>query len=443
MVELLFPVSAVKPLTGLVRSLRRWDLVAFVVNGVIGAGIFGLPSTVFSLVGSYSIVAFCVCAACVLVIVICFAEVASRYSANGGPYLYACQAYGPSVGFVVGWLVWMTRVTAFAANCNLLPAYLGVFFPGVTSGVARVLVVGGTVLALIALNAIGVRQTANASNFLAVGKLLPLAFFVIAGFFFITPSNFSFAGPPGYRPFSSATLLLVYAFTGFEMAVIPAGEAQSPRASLPSALAIGIGVVVLFYLTIQIVCIGTLPGLAISQRPLADAAARFAGYSGSALIGLGVVVSLTGNLNVILLSASRVVSAMGERGHLPRTLALVHPGFRTPLFSVLLTGAAMLALSLSGTFIYLLTISTLSRLITYLATCAALPVLRRRKDAPPALFSTPGGSFIAYLGVILCVWLLSNSTLREARDTASAVVLGVAIYLVHRIITGVKALKPI
>ena len=98
--------------------MRRWDLVSVVINGVIGAGIFGLPSKVFGLTGSYSLLAFGICALCVAIIVLSFCEVASRYSGSGGPYLYARETYGPAVGFAVGWLVWIARITSFAANCN-------------------------------------------------------------------------------------------------------------------------------------------------------------------------------------------------------------------------------------------------------------------------------------------------------------------------------------
>ena len=109
---------------GLLRAIRRWDLVALAVNGIIGAGIFGLPSEAFSRIGVYSLAAFIVCGAAVALIVLCFAEVASRFTQTGGPYLYAREAFGPAVGFQVGWMMWVARTTAFAVNCNVLLAYL-------------------------------------------------------------------------------------------------------------------------------------------------------------------------------------------------------------------------------------------------------------------------------------------------------------------------------
>ncbi|PYT30219.1 MAG: APC family permease [Acidobacteria bacterium] len=417
----------------LARSLRRWDLVGVVLNGVIGAGIFGLPSKIFSLTGADSIFAFGACAVCVSTFVLCFAEVASRYSGTGGPYLYARETYGPTVGFTVGWLVWIARLTSFAANSNLLPAYLDLLFPGAGSGVPRVLILTGIVALLALVNIRGVRLAADASNTLAIGKLLPLAVFIIAGLLFLDPARFSFTMSPGYRPLTQSLLLLVYAFTGFEMAVIPAGEARKPERDLPRALLMGMATVVAFYVLIQVVCIGTLPGLAASQRPLADAANHFLGTWGAVMITVGIVISLAGNLNVLVLAASRVLFAMAENGELPRRLQQVHPRFRIPVSGVLWTSAAMLALTLSGTFIYLVTISAISRLVTYIVTCSALPVLRRRTTAPKAAFRMPAGVAVSLIGIVLALWLLSNITLREARDTALATAAGLCIYVFTRI----------
>lgn len=413
---------------GLLRSITRWDLVAVVLNGVIGGGIFGLPSKIFALAGSASILAFVACAACVILIVMTFAEVASRFSGSGGPYLYAAEAYGPLTGFTVGWLVWLARVTSFSANCSLLPHYLDLLFPGAAAGLPRIVILTVVVTTLAAVNIRGVRMAADASNVLAIGKLAPLAVFVIVGLFFVDPSRLAMAAAPGYHSFSQAVMLLVYAFTGFEMAVIPAGEVRNPRRDLPAALLMGMATVVAFYVLLQVVCIGTLPGLASSERPLGDAAMRFLGTGGAVMITVGILLSLAGNLNVLILAGSRVMYAMAEHGALPGGLAKIEPRFRTPAVSVLTTTAIMLALTLSGTFIYLATLSTVVRLATYLITCGALPILRRRAGAPAASFRLPGGVLVAAMAIAVCGWLLTNVSLKEARDAALAVSAGLVLY---------------
>ncbi|HEX9003607.1 MAG TPA: amino acid permease, partial [Blastocatellia bacterium] len=257
--------------TGLIRGIKRWDLVAVAINGIIGAGIFGLPSKVFALIGPYSLLAFAACALVVLLIVLCFAEVGSRFSETGGPYLYARAAFGPVAGFQVGWLMWLARMTAFAANCNLLIEYSTYFWPGINLGWTRIVMITLIVASLTVINVGGVRNAALFSDVSTIAKLIPIALFIGVGFFFLNPPSFVPAAQPSLSNFSQSVLLLIYAFTGFEMAMIPAGEVRDPRRSVPFAVLVSLGVVAVVYILIQVVCIGTLPELAASKRPLADA----------------------------------------------------------------------------------------------------------------------------------------------------------------------------
>jgi len=418
---------------GLVRGIRKWDLVAFTVNAVIGAGIFGLPAKAFSLIGSYSLIAFFACAFVVLLIILCFAEVSSRFEETGGPYTYARAAFGPTVAFEVGWLSWLARITAFAANCNLMVSYLGFFWPAANNFWPRAAVIVLVVLALTAINVIGVRQAAIAGDVFTAGKLLPMLIFIAIGLFFLNPHAFALGARPATGAFSQSVLLLLYAFTGFEMATIPAGEVRNPQKNMPQALLIATAVVTFTYILIQVVCIGTLPGLGASTKPLADAGQRFMGTAGAALISAGAMISIAGNLNVLVLSGSRIPFAFAEREQLPTIFARVHQKFFTPYISIVITAAVMLVLTLKSSFVAALTISAIARLVTYAATCAALPVLRRKPDTPKALFRLPGGSLIAIAALLLSGWLLLNSTLREGIQAAIAAAVGIAIYASYQI----------
>jgi amino acid transporter len=418
-----------QPEVDLVRGIRRWDLVAITINGIIGAGIFGLPSKVYSLIGTYSLIAFVVCALVVALIILCFAEVSSRFEETGGPYLYAREAYAPAVAFEVGWLIWLARVTAFAANCNLLINYLSFFWLSATDPFWRASVIVLVVTALAIINLLGIRQAAIVSNVFTVGKLVPIIIFIAAGLFFLNPGAYEFGPPPTTGAFSQSVLLLVYAFTGFEMATIPAGEVRDPQRSLPRALLIAILVVATLYIMIQVVCVGTLPGLAQSQKPLADAGSQFLGVAGGAIISAGAIISITGNLNILLLSGSRLPFAMAEQKQLPVFIGNVHRRFFTPYVSILITAALMLFLTLKSSFVAALTISTIARLITYGATCLALPIFRARREGPKAEFRLPGGTVVAVLCLLLIVWLLLNRTLQEAKAAAIAAAGGLAIYL--------------
>src|SRR5882762_2923910 len=202
---------------GLLRSIRKWDLAAVAINAVIGAGIFGLPSKVYGLAGAYSLPAFLLCAVFAAMIVLCFAEVGSRFSETGGPYLYAREAFGPTAGFTIGWLMWIARITAFAANTGIMLGYLGAFWPAVSSGTARAAAVCAVTLALATINVLGVRDAAVVTNILTIGKLAPLALLIAAGLFNLDAKNFSSALAPAPGAFSGAMMLLVYAYTGFEI----------------------------------------------------------------------------------------------------------------------------------------------------------------------------------------------------------------------------------
>lgn len=424
-------VSADTGEAGLIRGIRRWDLVAIAINGIIGGGIFGLPAPVFNLIGAYSLIAFAVCAVVVTLIILCFAEVGSRFDETGGPYLYAREAFGSTIGFEIGWLIWLARLTAFGANCNLLVAYISYFVPAATDPFWRAAIIIIVVAMLATVNFVGIRQAAIVSNFFTIGKLIPLIVFIAVGLFFLSPQAFTLGTSPTTGAFSQSVLLLIYAFTGFEMATIPAGEVRDPKRNLPHALLIAIGVVAFLYILIQIVCVGTLPGLAGSQRPLADAGMQFMGAAGGAIISAGAIISITGNLNILVLSGSRVPFAMAEQRQLPSFIGKVHRRFSTPYVAILITAGLMLLFTLQTSFVKALTISAIARLVTYGATCLSLPVFRQRSDAPPAAFRVRGGVVIAVMALILVLWLLTSAR-KEAVAAATAAAVGLVIYFAYR-----------
>ena len=417
--------------TRLVRGIHRWDLVALVINSIIGAGIFGLPARAFGLAGTYSLAAYLVAAVAIFLVILCFAEVGSRFNASGGPYLYARTALGPLVGFQVGWLLWLGRMAAAASLANLFVGYVGFFIPAAGSSFWRSLIIVSLISALTVVNIVGIRATTTVTNVLTVGKLIPLWLVGVVGLFFIDAARYSSA-PPGYTPFSQAALLLVFTYMGFEGAAIPAGEVREPGRHLPFALVVGLAVVFATYVLVQIVCIGTLPDLAHSERPLADASLRFLGAPGASLVSLGALISMTGTINALTFASPRILFAMAENGQLPGMFLTTHTGFRTPVVAVLLTSAVTLSVALVSSFVSALTISAIVRLIAYATTCAALPVLRRRKNASAGL-TVRGGELVAASAVVLSLWLLSNSPWSEMRVALVALVLGLVFYVGVRI----------
>lgn len=421
--------------TRLIRGINKWDLTAIVFNSVIGASIFGLPANAYKVAGTYSLLALLACALLISLIILCFAEVSSRFTTGGGPYQYAREAFGPIVGFEVGWLTWLTRLMGFAAVCNLFVTYLAHFsFFAVDSTVMRLAVITVLVVSLTIINLIGVRETAVTNTVLAVIKIALFMFFIVVGIFYIDPQNISFAAQPSLGEFSTAVMILIFSFTGFEGAVIVAGEARDPRCHYPFALLIVTGTVTVLYILIQVICIGTLPYLAQSQRPLADASGRFLflGMWGGTIISIGALVSIFGTLHAGLLGLTRLPFAAAEQGPLPRTLATIHRRFNTPHISILLSSGIILVLALTNSFISALKIAVITRLITYVVTCAGLPLLRRKKNFQSAAFTAPAGVAVSIVSLVLCIWLLTNSNWREVRDTGIAASFGLLLYVIFR-----------
>ncbi|MDB5240654.1 MAG: amino acid permease-associated protein [Spirosoma sp.] len=416
----------------LLRGIGRFDFIALIINITIGAGILGLPAKLYALIGAWSLLAYIVSAAVVTLIILCFAEVSSRFSTTGGPYLYARVAFGPLVGFQVGWLFWLSRTAAFASICNLFVSYAAVFRPELATDWERTGLITGLVVGVAFINYLGVQRSARVNTVFTVSKLLAIGLFAMVGLFFVDTAAFTFTKFPDYTSFSQAVLLLIFTFSGFDVAAIPSGEVQQPQRTVPLSLLVSIGTVAVLFIAVQFVCIGTLPNLTHSERPLADAAGQFIGPGGALFITIVALITAMGTLHALMLTGPRLLFAMAEQKQLPVWLANTHPRFRTPYVAILLTAAVQLLLAITGTFLYALTLSTLIRLAYFALTCAALPMLRRRADVSMAQFQVRGGLVVSGLAMLLCIWLISNSSGREARDVAIAGAVGFVIFLVNR-----------
>jgi len=409
----------------LVRDIGRWSLAALVLNGVIGSSVFGLPSVITGRVGAASPYAWLVAALGIAVIIACFAEVASRFDEAGGPYLYAHAAFGRLAGIEMAWFAYLTRLTASATNANLFVIYLREFWPGAAEPLANRLVLAAVVVPLAILNYRGVRQGSRLSNWVIVLKLLPLAGFVIAGL----------AAAPLLRDWLDVILLLVFAYGGFEAALVPLGEARQPRRDAPFALFLNLGVCAVLYFLVQVVVNSALPDPAATDRPLATAAAAFLGPFGGTLMAVAALVSVYGYLAGAMVNVPRLTYAMAERGDLPSALGRVHSTYRTPHVSIALFAILVFLLASSSGFLQNLTLSAVSRLLTYGMVCAALPVFRARDragaatDIRPAGFVLPAGLVWAALGVGFSLLMATRMTEKESVVLVATLALGLVNWL--------------
>ena len=318
----------------LVRAIGLFSLTAMAVNGMVGAGIFVLPAQVAGILGPAALSAYVIAGLAVGMIVLCFAEVGTMFERSGGPYLYARAAFGDWIGFEIGWMLLISRLTAVGAISNAFASYLGFFWPPAATGAGRILVITVSVALLGAVNYFGVRYGAWVSNLFTVSKLVPLTVFVVAGIFFLHGHAGRAWTLPSLSGLQQAALLLIFAFGGFEFAVVPGEEVINLKKNLPIALLTGISLVAVLYVLIQFVAEGALPGLASSSTPLADASVRFLGPLGGVLLAAGAVLSTTGTNSGTMLMGPRIIYAMAEGGQLPSIFARVHPSYRTPHVAV-------------------------------------------------------------------------------------------------------------
>jgi amino acid transporter len=416
----------------LIRGISRWALTAFAINLTVGSGILGLPAKMQALVGNYSILVMIGCGLLMACIALCFAEVASRFDRTGGPQFYASQALGPVAGFSVGWLLWISRIGSCAAVSNLAVDYGKVLWPALAQPLVRAGAITALVLAYTWINIRGIRQTAAVNTGFTILKIVPLLAFVVIGLAFVEPASLTLGDLPATKDLSTAILLAAFAFIGFDGTTVLAGEVRDPQRSVPFAILTSVVCVLVLYTLIQTVCVGTLPGLAASERPIADAATAFAGPWAAGVIAVTAVIACAGVFGASMTPGTRLLFAMSDQGQLPRALAKVHEGYRTPIVAILFTAAAALILAVSGSFIYLAKITLISRVAVYVMTCVTLPIFRRRADAPPAQFKLPGGVVFAAVGSLLCLALLANSSMRELLDVAIALAIGLAAFVYSR-----------
>jgi amino acid transporter len=404
-----------------------------VVNGLIGAGIFGLPSGAAALAGEYSVLVYAFCALLILPIILCFAELGSYFRGTGGPIRYGTLAFGPFVGFQGGWLYYLARLISFSANTVLLTDSIAYFIEGAGTGTGRIISLAVICTGLSVINVLGSVESIRSMTLFTVIKfavliLLPLGGFILLGSEVIP----SFDSPiPPSADLGAAALLLIYAFVGFEGAVVPAGEAKRPERDMPLGLLLGLAVVAVLYMVIQLVSQAAVPDLANSKTPLLDVSASLFGSTGAILLMVGVAASVLANLVSSMFSATRVTYALSLEKSLPRWFGEVHSRYLTPANSVVFFGIAAFLLAAFGSFTVLAAMTVLSRLFLYGMSCAAIPKLRPQFRGE-GRFILKGGYAIPVLGIGACLWLMLQVSSQSIWMTAIFVGIGSLLFWIGK-----------
>lgn len=419
----------------LVRALGVPGLTASIINTTVGAGIFVIPATVAAALGTGAPIAFVLCAIAMGLVVTCFAMAGSRVSLSGGLYAYVEAAFGSYVGFLAGLLLFITVALGAASVAAAFAGSIGFAFPMFTSGFNRALLLFVVFASFAYINILGIRSGARLMATLTLIKLVPLLLFVVAGIFYVNKDFVALPAWPASAPLGQSVLLLVFAFSGIEIALVPSGEVKNPSRTVPRSIFYALAVTTVLYIAIQLVAQGILgPDLSkFTAAPLAEAATRFLGAFGRSLVLAGAAVSALGFISGDVLASPRMLFALSRDGIFPAVFSRVHPRFRTP--HIALIAYAMLGFlgSLSSTFERLAILSNIALLLVYLFCCAATwELIRRDVRTEGEPFRFPGQKAVPVLAAIVVGWILSHASWREFAAAGTVFVGGSLLYFVRK-----------
>ena len=415
-----------------VRARNRMtllDCVGLGINGIIGTGIFLLPAKVFRNAGGFSWAAWLAIGGVCLLVGLCFCETAGRAERNGGPYLYARYAFGRWVGVAVGWMALMANLFAYGAVARGIGRNVSFFVPSLNGAAPQIALAIAVIAGLAALNYRGIRPGALTSDFFSGAKLIPILLFVGIGLLFVDWHRLALPPPAGETKLEALKLggfAALFACTGFEYVPVTAGETDNPRRNVPLALFFALLGSVLLYVVVQVVFMGTHPDPGTADKPLAEAAAAFAGPWMGRFVALGSVISSFGYLTAVALVTPRYLSALGENGELPAVFARTNPRFGTPSIAIAVTALVCAGLAVFADFDRLSDLNNAAVFAQYVPTCLAVPILRRTKGA--SAFRLPLGPTIPLLATLGCILFLNGIKRDDAIFSVGTLAVGLALH---------------
>ena len=425
-------------------KLGLFSIVLLGINSIIGSGIFGLPGKAYKLMGPASMLVIIFCMLLSVSIALCFAEAGSWFKVNGGPYIYAKEAFGDFIGFEVGFMKWAISIIAWSAMANFFASTLAKVFPAVGHNPGRLLVTAAMLIGLAIMNLMGIKASKIVNNVVTIGKLVPLLLFVMIGIFFIKGGNFTpFTIIPEGQSFTgsffAASLIIFYAYTGFESLAVAAEEMDNPEKNIPKALILVMIFVSVIYVLVMAISTGVLGGaLAASDAPVADAAGVMFGGFGKAFILAGTIVSVGGINMAASFHTPRSGVALAEQGLLPAFVAKKNK-HGAPAVAIIISVVLSLILAVTGSFSFLLQISVISRFLQYIPTCIAVLVFRKKYADRESSFRIPFGPVVPILATAVSIWLLYHAAIADPTKILigfGGLVIGIPMYFIMKAVNG-------
>jgi amino acid transporter len=423
------------------RQLTLVDCFGLGINGIIGTGIFLQPAALQRRAGAYSPLAWLLVGGLCTLIALCFAEAASRTDRSGGPYRYAVEAFGPMIGFAVGWITMVSSLLGYAAVARGFAEHAALLVGGADSATALTVWVIVVVVFLAVVNVVGIKPSARTGDALSVIKVLGLLAFIGVGFFFVRAVNLH-ARPaplPGETPgIFGAAFAGLFACTGFEYVPVPAGEMVNPRRTIGIAMSVSVIGATLLYALVQIVAMGTLPSMGSAERPIVEATRTFAGNGGADVMAVVAALSALGFCAGSAMVVPRYVEAFAEDAFLPRMFERRSPRFGTPVVAIAVVSVIVIALGATLGFDKLADVSNVAIVAQYVSTCVAILVWRRRKPDAPG-FRLPFGWLIPGLAIGGSVLFLFHVSSAERWFGAALLAVGLVLGAATRFFRRARA----
>ncbi len=424
----------ISPPNKLVRSIGIFGSAMLILNGIVGAGVFVLPATIAPLAGVISPWLFLAVCALIITLVLTFAELASYFDKSGGPVLYAGEAFGPVTGYGAGWLYYISRTTAFAGNAHVMAVYLGALWPWLADGTGKMVAISSVCIGLTLANLKGAKNGIRTLAIFSFFKVTPLLVLILLGLQYVTPDTLFPKSMPVIDDFGGIILLLLYAYVGFETALITAGETDKPKTTIPKALIYTVLSMGILYFLVMLVYVSIFSGVEAQGATLVDVGQKIAGPIGAVAITLTAIFSINGNLSGTMFAAPRLTYGMAEQNLLPEWFMKLKGKEASPVNSILFFSALSTGLALSGTFILLAVSTSLSRLIIYILCILALPVVKHRATAERKAnsFKLKGGYLIPFISLVICCWAASYSSFEAWRLILGLLIVGYIPYFIKQ-----------
>ena len=417
------------------------------VDGMVGSAIFLLPGSLYAKAGNSLIGILLVSGVSALLLALCYAALSSETKQNGAAWLYAYKEFGRFAGFEVGFFTWFQGVITITTEIAAFLTSLKLFIPQLSDKLVYDIAGIAIVLVIAIIGLMGDRVSSIADNIATFLKIGVLLIFVLAGIWFIHRINFVSNAHYSFHSVNNAFSNAFYMFTGFAFLPVAAAQMRNPRKNLPRELLAVIISVTLLYIATVVVAIGTVgPSIAYSSLPLAIAFAKHFGNLGKIIITVGTVGSVLGVAISLSYSTPYVASSLANEHQLLPQFFGKKSKSGAPYVAIIITAGLCALLILSGGYLFLVPCTIIISLVQYFSTSLVMFVKqwrrqRHQEQLPQGAFNLRGGILVPVLSLLVCIYILVNLKLKVILFGVIALICGVALYFIDKLITKKAKIK--